>query len=485
VRHWYYGSMPNNMKDARLASGFLCLFCFTLALTFPGVASCASPLAWSAYDDSLSSLDAHAWKSDLSSLEHELLKHPKLRADAAAAERLHTAISLAMSAVDGADTPASRRDAAIAGIAKACASVGDGHTRINASPSLRFPVALRFYPVSSAYDATDYELRVYASSPEFAFLLGKKVEKIQGLPVDAVLKALEPAVSLESALDEPGAEALKGLALRTESLSACMDPFLMRGLGLADKEGLHLTIDASDYTVPETSESFAWSYAIAPDASTAIARRHPDTPIWYSILDTSPDTLYLAFRSCRSDAGTVFDEVIRTLHDHAEITRLIVDMRTNSGGDSRPGTRFAQQLSGTSLAKRRGGVVLLVGPYTFSSALMNAADILKACGAKGDPNSGNAVLAGEPLTEPLDHYGEVVRYKLPSSGLVVGRSSKFFRYSATSGLSPKMTSSAPQVAGSGARLSESMRAGVTPCWTWCSLGIDLTSTCTVPRRAAV
>lgn len=437
VRHWYYGSMPNNMKDARLASGFLCLFCFTLALTFPGVASCASPLAWSAYDDSLSSLDAHAWKSDLSSLEHELLKHPKLRADAAAAERLHTAISLAMSAVDGADTPASRRDAAIAGIAKACASVGDGHTRINASPSLRFPVALRFYPVSSAYDATDYELRVYASSPEFAFLLGKKVEKIQGLPVDAVLKALEPAVSLESALDEPGAEALKGLALRTESLSACMDPFLMRGLGLADKEGLHLTIDASDYTVPETSESFAWSYAIAPDASTAIARRHPDTPIWYSILDTSPDTLYLAFRSCRSDAGTVFDEVIRTLHDHAEITRLIVDMRTNSGGDSRPGTRFAQQLSGTSLAKRRGGVVLLVGPYTFSSALMNAADILKACGAKGDPNSGNAVLAGEPLTEPLDHYGEVVRYKLPSSGLVVGRSSKFFRYSATSGLSPK------------------------------------------------
>jgi hypothetical protein len=415
----------------------LCIFGVSLVIISAGLVSCASPLTWSVYNESLSSLDAGAWKSDLSSLGDELLKHPKAKTDAAAATELRAAIDRAMRAVDSANTAESRRDAAIAGIAKACAAVGDGHTRINASPASRFPLALRFFPVSSAYETSEYELRAYASSPDYLSLLGRRVEKIGGYSVTDALAILAPALSIESALDGPGMEALKKRALRAESLNTCMDPMLMRGLGLADEGGLHLTIDSSTYTIAETDESYAWTYAIAPGAPTAISRQNPDEQIWYSILETDPDTLYLAFRSCRSDAGPVFDEVIRTLGEHAEITRLIVDIRTNSGGDSRPGYRFARQLSGTGPARRRGGVVVLVGPYTFSSALMNAADILKACGARGAPDSGNAILAGEPMTEPLDHYGEVVRFSLPLSGLVVGRSSRLWEYSSTSGLSPE------------------------------------------------
>jgi len=42
----------------------------------------------------------------------------------------------------------------------------------------------------------------------------------------------------------------------------------------------------------------------------------------------------------------------------------------------------------------------------------------------------------QPLIEPMDHYGEVVRFSLSNSGLVIGRSSKFWEYSKTSGIAP-------------------------------------------------
>ncbi len=67
---------------------------------------------------------------------------------------------------------------------------------------------------------------------------------------------------------------------------------------------------------------------------------------------------------------------------------------------------------------------------------MNTGDILKACGASGDPDSGNAILASEPMIEPIDHYGEIYRFRLANSRIVVGMSKKFWKYSATSGIEP-------------------------------------------------
>ncbi len=434
---WYYFEMMKSKYSLYPLAAGIVIIVF-------GLSSCVSPLSWSSYSENLSSLGAAAWKSDLSTLESELLGHPKLKSDTALQAQLSTAVSQAMSDIDGAPDSESRRDAAIAGISKACAIVGDGHTRINASPAARYPVALRFFPVSQSMASAEYELRVFAASDENASLLGGKIARIGSKTVEEVLDILAPALSIESALGKPGLEELKNAAIRAESLNAFMNPILMRGLGLADKQGLHLSFDTEAsptgcpavYTVLESSDAFTWNYAIDPKAPTALSRQKPSENIWYTIPEAHPETLYLSFQSCESDASPIFDEVIQLLKSSPAPNRLIIDMRTNSGGNSMPGTRFAQQLADTEVAKRKGGVVILVGPYTFSSALMNAADILKACGARGDPGSGNAVLAGEPLIEPMDHYGEVVRFSLPNSGLVIGRSSRLWEYSKTSGITP-------------------------------------------------
>lgn len=60
--------------------------------------------------------------------------------------------------------------------------------------------------------------------------------------------------------------------------------------------------------------------------------------------------------------------------------------------------------------------------------MTNAADLLAV--APG------AAAIGEPLVEPLDHYGEVSRFKLPCSGLVIGRSTRRWTHSEASGQRP-------------------------------------------------
>jgi len=418
----------------------------SLSLT---LASCVSPISWSQYGDSLDALSTDAWKADIAALENELLaNHPKLKTDLAAADAVRKAAQTAMGSIDGTPGATDRRDAAIAGISEICAAVGDGHTRINASPEAQYPIALRFFPTSGEYASAEFELRVYAvmlpdagaEAPAYGTALGKKVESIGGFSVPDALDKLAPALSVESGLDAPGLERLKAEALRAESLNALMNPMLMRGLGLADSDGLKLVAESTPFTVPEMTREMAsgreWSYAIDSSAPTAVFRQNSGVDIWHTVLAGNPDTLYVAFRSCPSNPGTAFDDVLREIEANPAISRLIVDMRSNSGGDSRPGSAFARKLGATALAKRRGGVILVIGPYTFSSALMNTADMLKACGAAGDPDSGNAMLAGEPMIEPIDHYGEIYRFSLANSKLVVGRSKKFWKYSATSGIRP-------------------------------------------------
>ncbi len=190
---------------------------------------------------------------------------------------------------------------------------GYGHTRINASPEVQYPIALRFFARSDDYATTEFELRVYAvmlpgpgaEAPEYGAALGKKVDGIGGFSVSYALEKLAPALSVESGLSAPGLERRKEEALLAESV--------MRGLGLADSDGLKLVAESTPYTVPEvTSEEASgrnWKYAMDPAAPTAVSRRNSGVEIWHTMLEDHPETLYMAFRSCPSNPGTAFDEV--------------------------------------------------------------------------------------------------------------------------------------------------------------------------------
>jgi len=100
-----------------------------------------------------------------------------------------------------------------------------------------------------------------------------------------------------------------------------------------------------------------------------------------------------------------------------EVDKLIFDLRFNSGGHADQGTRFTEDLH---KAKRKGQVqfYLLVGRKTRAEALINAFDFMQ-----GD----EVIVVGEESGGKPNHFGEVRRFVLPESGLIVSHSTKYIR----------------------------------------------------------
>lgn len=407
--------------------------------------SCQTPLSWSDYSEDLSLLSGGEWQHDIDVLVRELARHPKLAASPETRARVNATAAGVRSSLDAVSDPDRRRDAALAGIAKILAAVGDGHTRINASPKAGYPAYFRFFPKGSGH-----ELRLVATDSGHADYLGAAVLGIGGLPVADFLAILEPALSLESALLSPGLESLRKAAINAEAPEQIRNASLMRGLGLAGLEGLEVDFDpetlsagtAPTVTFTETT-TLSWTRLLDSAPATPLSRQNPASGWWADQPEGRPDILYFAYKDCDSGATATMNSVLSRIDSDTRIQRLIVDLRSNSGGDSRPGSTFASRLGKSRLASVKGGVVVLIGPVTFSSALMNAADILKSCGASGDPASGNAILAGESLVEPMNHYGHITRFGLPESRLVIGRSTRLWNYSAMSGIRPETGFLAP------------------------------------------
>ena len=89
---------------------------------------------------------------------------------------------------------------------------------------------------------------------------------------------------------------------------------------------------------------------------------------------------------------------------------VIVDLRLNSGGDFFNTIVFAQALP--KLIPRDGKILVLVGPSTFSAALVTAA-MLKEYGGE------QVMLVGEPLGDRSAFWSEGRPIKLPHSGISV------------------------------------------------------------------
>lgn len=414
--------------------------------------SCTTPLQWGTIPPSADDLGVQAWLSDISLLKNEILKHPKLVADKTAQQVFIQEIEALEHTLESADNLiGSLADTAIPGIQKALAAVGDGHTRINASPSELFPVALRFFLdsrfVSEGASAPleHWDLRIAAINQSQTEYLGSIVTRIGPFTMKEAIQHLAPYLSIEAALSKENEPYLHEHALRNEILEAFMNPYLMRHLTMADHNGLTLTVvreGVEEQVIVPLSprQDVQWVRVLDSIPSIPFTRSHPDKSWWYDHVPGHSSSLYLRYDDCDKAAWPFFQEVLSQLPDRGSVEEgvdhLIVDLRFNAGGNSMPGYRFAQGLAKKKVSETSGGVIILVSGTTFSSAMQNAADIIKACGGKNQ-NTGAALLVGEPLTEPLRHYGEVKRFSLPASGLIIGRSSKLWTYDTTTGLFPE------------------------------------------------
>jgi C-terminal processing protease CtpA/Prc len=147
--------------------------------------------------------------------------------------------------------------------------------------------------------------------------------------------------------------------------------------------------------------------------------QHPERYYWYTYLPDE-ETVYFHYYRCADDPSQPFADFNREMFEFIDanpVTRIVVDLRFNGGGNSAIFRPFLDEVRAREVFRQPGALYGLIGRQTFSSALMNAVELKSETGA---------ILLGEPSGGNPNHFGEVRVFTLPNAGLQVMYSTRRF-----------------------------------------------------------
>jgi len=284
---------------------------------------------------------------------------------------------------------------------KLVAMLEDGHTAIY-SPYTPLPIRFRWFSDG---------LFVNAASSDYSRALGAKVVRIGNIPVDQAYAAMSAIISHEN--DQWVREI-------TETYLATAE--LLDGLGIAsgsapvpyvfeDLSGAQFELD-----VAPSSDALIWP----PDSSNGYVplwRWNYNLNYWFQYLPTT-NTIYIGYTRCAQMANLSFGDFMNqvlAVVAQQPVDRIIVDFRSNSGGDSTVFQPFLDALTANPILALK--VRAIIGQATFSSGVMNASSLAYQFGVP---------LIGQPSGGSPTCFGDVVYFTLPNSGYTLGCGTKLF-----------------------------------------------------------
>ena len=356
----------------------------------------------------VSSRDA-AWREDLATLAVELPQRhvaPFAKVSQADFEAAVTALDAAIPSLSDAQITVR--------LMQLVAMIGDAHTALapNITPdTLVFP--LSFYAFSDG-------IALLVAPADYSAALGGRLVMIQDTPIEDVMAALGTAI----------AHANDGW-LRVRAADSLSITMLLVGLDIIpDMTQATFTFEMPDgervaLDVPSMPRSqlasLDWQSALDPATVPAAFRSHNPPNYWYDYLPDS-GTLYIDYAICAEAQSWPFADFMAgalDVLDAQPVQRVVIDLRANSGGDSRLLEPLIETLAQRADVNQPGHLFVLIGPRTFSSAVLNAIQFRQRTAA---------ILIGEPTGGEPNHYGEVKSFTLPNSGLNVYYSTRLFVY---------------------------------------------------------
>jgi hypothetical protein len=286
----------------------------------------------------------------------------------------------------------------------------DGHTGIFLTPgSGVHPYPIRLWQFSDG-------LVITAARAPYEDLVGSRVTAIGGHPINDVIRLVEPL----SPRDNPST--LLAFAPRYAGVSE-----LLSGLGVIDNAGpatfslVGRDGKARDVTVEPITveEDVAWNSGqptrLPPTDAPWL--RDQDKALWWSYLPESR-TLFVQYNAVESGINGIADEILARAKEEG-VTRIVVDLRHNSGGDNTTMGHFEDVLRDPAI-NQPGRLVVLMGRITFSAAANFVTDL---------EQSTFATFAGEPMGGSPNLYGDSREVDLPYGGQSVYVASRYWQRS--------------------------------------------------------
>ena len=299
------------------------------------------------------------------------------------------------------------------------AAMGDAHTQINyhynISKNHILPLECYWF---------EEGIFILKAPEEYGNLTGKQLVGINNIPISRVIDSLSTLVV------DDNSSLLKNAIPRMITWTQLLHHFgftepLRLWLEVQDNQGIRTATEmilppkeGGDVVVEPESIPYGWQ-----DQKTYFREFYfPDNKLYYIQYNkcwsreaeekygTGASALFMP--SFREFEKRIFKNIRKN-----EIDNLVFDLRYNSGGNSLQGTSLIRKIAKTELLGK-GRTYLMVGRRTFSSAIVNSVDLIKEM---------DAVVVGEETGGRPNHFGEVDRFVLPESHLVVNYSTKYFK----------------------------------------------------------
>jgi hypothetical protein len=353
-----------------------------------------------------------AWAEDISYLVKRMeTLHPDLYHGVSKEDLAAAAASLV------AALPTLRDDQVLVGIMHLVALISsrgrDGHMGVwppdNPEAVHRYPLRVWEFPEG---------LFVTAARAPNEDLAGSMITAIDGMPIEEVLRRLDPVVPRDNdsnllaarTVFLTSAEVLSGLGIATDATH--MDIEVVDPSGSARTASIE-AVDAATFA----SWVNGWELLLPP-RDDMLLLRDPAKEFWTQYLKASR-TLYVQYNQVGLDSSDVVDEINANLSSH-DVAKIVLDLRNNGGGEVRGLQQLLDFLAhpGRDLPRR---LYVLIGRLTFSAAAIFIVQI--------EQDVRGAILVGEATGGAPNFWADVDTVTLPNSGLKALISTTYEGYS--------------------------------------------------------
>jgi hypothetical protein len=348
---------------------------------------------------SLPSLTAEQWRQDLEFFANEITTKHRDPFHFISKGEFDQAVSNLRQRI-----PSMKDYEVVAGLQHLAALIGDGHTFLDTSGLYaRFPLECLWF---------GNDLRVTRAAPEYRKALGAKIVSIGSVPIAEAHKRIQQFV--------PQAE--NQWYVLNSSAKQLMSVELLATARVLSRPG------SADFTFEDDSgrrfklrirpvpagASESGEVAIEP---VPLPFQHPEDALWFTYLADSK-TVYVNFRSYQ-DLQTKSARLWEYIGKHA-VSRLIIDMRWNQGGNFTKGREYLiYKLIFMPALNRAGHLFVITGRGAFSAGMTNITDFRRET---------EAILVGEPTGGRPNGYQENYMFTLPLSKLRVSCSMLRYRF---------------------------------------------------------
>ena len=297
------------------------------------------------------------------------------------------------------------------------AAMGDAQTQIN----YHFLVE-KSHILPIEYYWFEDGIYLLETDKEYEALLGKKLTAVNSVPIEVMIDSLATLLVIDNN------SVVKNQIPRMLTWFQLLEYF-----GFADGKELSITVEGSTGELSRTIH-------LPVDLGEMIAVQPSSLPLGWQdqkaffreLYFEDEHIYYIQYNRCWSreaeeDYGSgasalfmpsfkEFEKQVYPVLKKKEIDKLVFDIRFNKGGHASQGTEFISKICKT-LPKDHGDIFVLVGRVTSASAIINTVDFMK---------SANVVLVGEETSGKPNYFGEVNRFVLPESRLIVSYPTKYF-----------------------------------------------------------